>query len=89
MGVTALIKSNLSDLLYARRLTIREFARMIDYRFETVRQLYNNEISRVPLELVERVCLELRCTPGDLFTVTNDAGEVIGNTPLTQKGPTS
>jgi DNA-binding Xre family transcriptional regulator len=75
MGVNAMLKSNLKELLYARRLSIREFARMIDFRFETVRQLYNNEIYRIPIELIEKVCIELNCTPNDLFTIVKD-GEV-------------
>ncbi len=77
MGVKQLIQSNLKELLHARRLTIREFSRMIDYRFESVRQLYNNESKQVPLALVERVCLELRITPGELFTVIDANGEAI------------
>lgn len=75
MGVTTMLQSNLKDLLHNRRLTIREFSRMIDYRFETVRQLYNNEILRVPVELIERVCVELNCTPNDLFTIVKDKEE--------------
>lgn len=77
MGVTQVIKSNLKELLDAKRLTIREFSRMIDYRFESVRQLYNNDSKQVPLVLIERVCLELRITPGELFTVVDANGEVI------------
>jgi DNA-binding Xre family transcriptional regulator len=66
------LKSNLKDLLTMKRLSIREFSRMIDFRFETVRQLYNNEITRIPADLIERTCRELRITPGELFTITDE-----------------
>lgn len=71
--LTKMLQSNLKGLLEARRLTIREFARMIDYRFETVRQLYNNDLTRIPVELIERVCTELKCTPNDLFTIGKES----------------
>lgn len=67
-----MLRSQLKPMLDARRMSIREFARRVDYRFETVRQLYNNEIIRVPIELVERTCRELNIHPGELFTVEDD-----------------
>ena len=72
MGVSAMLKSNLKDLLHQRRLSIREFSRMIDYRFDAVRLLHNNDLKRIPADLIERVCIELNCTPGDLFTVVKE-----------------
>lgn len=70
--LTNALQSNLKALLDRRRISIREFARMIDYRFETVRLLYNNELTRVPIELMERICTELNCTLNDLFTVVQE-----------------
>lgn len=70
--ITAVLKSNLKELLSARRLSIREFARRIDFRFESVRLLVNNEMTRIPAELIERTCIELDCTPNDLFTITEE-----------------
>ncbi len=67
-----MLKSNLKELLYVRRMTIREFSRRVDFRFETVRQLYNNEILRIPTELIEKTCVELNCTPGELFSIVPD-----------------
>lgn len=73
--LTKMLQSNLKALLDARRMTIREFSRRINYRFETVRQLANNDLLRVPVELIERVCLELNITPNDLFTITAERRE--------------
>lgn len=85
-GVTAMLQSNLKSLLkrngYA---SIREFANKIEYRFETVRQLCNNDLVRIPAELIERVCIELKCTPNDLFTIVTEPNSAEGKT----KSPTS
>lgn len=64
-----MIKSNLKELLDARKLSIREFAQKIDYRFETVRRFYNDTLVRVPMELIERCCLELGCDVNELIVI--------------------
>lgn len=69
MKPKAKLHSNLQALIDERRITIRELATRIDYRFESVRQLCKNELVRIPVELVERVCSELNVDIADLFTV--------------------
>lgn len=66
-----MLQSNLKQMLDSRRLSIREFSKRIEYRPETVRLLYNNELVRIPAELIVRICKEFNCTPNDLFTITN------------------
>jgi DNA-binding Xre family transcriptional regulator len=73
MGVNTMLQSNLKELLHSRRISIREFSRMIDYRFDAVRLLHNNELKRIPAELIEKTCIALNVTPGDLFTVIRDS----------------
>jgi len=51
-----MIKSDLKRILDARDISIRQLARDIDYRFESVRKLYNDELERLPVELLGRVC---------------------------------
>ncbi|GAB4073264.1 hypothetical protein GCM10028778_08120 [Barrientosiimonas marina] len=63
-----MIKSNLKELLHSRDISIREFSRRIGYRYESVRQLYQGNNDRIPVPLVERICKELNCDVGDLFT---------------------
>lgn len=67
-----MLKSNLEELLNERGLSIREFARRIDYRFESVRLLYNNEMARIPTELIERCCRELDCSISELFSIVDE-----------------
>lgn len=62
------LRSNLKALTDARGVTIRELSRDIDYRFESVRQLYNDEMERYPRELLARLCAYFGCRIGELFT---------------------
>jgi DNA-binding Xre family transcriptional regulator len=63
------LRSNLAHILEQRRMSMRELARRVDYRFDTVRQLCNSESVRIPVELIERVCQELNIGITDLFTL--------------------
>lgn len=56
-----MIKSNLKEMLDSRRISIRQFSERIDYRFESVRQMYHGTTTRIPVELLDRVCRELNC----------------------------
>lgn len=63
------LQTNLKALLDGQKLSINEFAKRIDYRYESVRQLYAGTTSRIPVDLIERICAELNCDISDLFTV--------------------
>ncbi|GAA0373085.1 helix-turn-helix transcriptional regulator [Paenibacillus motobuensis] len=63
------LRSNLKALADERNVTIREISRAIDYRFETVRLMYNDELERYPRDLLMRLCTYFNCGPGELFTV--------------------
>lgn len=68
----AIINSNLKKIMDQRELSIRQVARDIDYRFDSVRQLYNNENKTYPRELITKLCVYLNISPGELFTLEND-----------------
>ncbi|WP_233455085.1 helix-turn-helix domain-containing protein [Paenibacillus elgii] len=50
------IHSNLKNLVDQKGISIRQVARDIDYRFDSVRLLYNDEIKMYPRELLEKLC---------------------------------
>jgi DNA-binding Xre family transcriptional regulator len=75
-----MLVSHLKPMLDARRMSIRQFAKRIDYRFEAVRQLYNNDLLRIPAELIDKTCLELNIQPGELFSVEKGPAEGSGTT---------
>lgn len=61
------IRSNLRTLADQRGLSIREIARDIDYRFESVRQMYNDEMERYPRDLLAKLCVYFGVTAADLL----------------------
>lgn len=63
------IRSNLKEILDSRELSIRKVARDIDYRFDSVRQMYNDEMERYPRELLTKLCAYLECNIGDILVL--------------------
>ena len=61
------IKIRLKEELKLRKISIREFSRMVDYPFESVRKLVNGDVSLFSKELLERCCHELHLDMSDLF----------------------
>lgn len=66
------IRSNLKALADARGASIRQVAQDIDYRFESVRQMYNDEMERYPRELLAKLCAYFNVTPAELLTLSAD-----------------
>jgi DNA-binding Xre family transcriptional regulator len=62
------LHSNLDDILADRNISMREFARRIDYRFDSVRKLCYGELARIPVDLIERTLEELKIDISELFT---------------------
>lgn len=62
-----MIRSNLKNLADARGLSIRKIAKDIDYRFETVRRMYNDEMAHYPQDLIDRLCSYLGVGVGELL----------------------
>ncbi|MEL3971095.1 helix-turn-helix transcriptional regulator [Rossellomorea oryzaecorticis] len=67
-----MLKSNLKEILDSRRITIREFSRMADFRFESCRQMYHGTMTRYPGELIEKACKALNVMPNDLFAFVEE-----------------
>jgi putative transcriptional regulator len=66
------IQSNLKQILDQRNLSIRQVSKDIDYRFDSVRQLYNNENKTYPRELLSKLCAYLNVTPGELLSLEKE-----------------
>jgi DNA-binding Xre family transcriptional regulator len=67
-----MVRSNLKRLLDERQLSIRQVAKDIDHRHESVRQLYNDELERYPRELLTKLCAYLDVTPGDILIIDKE-----------------
>lgn len=66
------LRSNLKALADARGVSIRELARDIDYRFESVRQLYNDEMERYPRDLLAKLCAYFGVTVAELLVAESE-----------------
>lgn len=67
-----MLKSNLKEILKTREISIRKLSKDIDYRYETVRNLCNDELEQYPKELLFKICSYLDITLNELFTLEND-----------------
>ncbi|GAA0840539.1 helix-turn-helix transcriptional regulator [Bifidobacterium pullorum subsp. gallinarum] len=63
------IRSNLRSIADARGVSIREVARDIEYRFESVRSMYNDEMERYPRDLLAKLCVYFDVTPAELLVL--------------------
>jgi len=61
------LQSNLKTILDERNLSIRQVSKDIDYRFESVRQLYNNDTKQFPRDLLVKLCAYLEVDISDLL----------------------
>lgn len=61
------IHSNLKELLDERNISIRQVSRDIDYRFATIRQMYNDEMKHYPKDLISKLCEYLEVGIDDLL----------------------
>ncbi len=61
------LRSNLKALADARGVSIREIARSISYRFDSVRAMYNDEMERYPRDLLAKLCVYFNVTIADLL----------------------
>lgn len=75
------IQSNVKALLEKksaeekRTISIKEVARTIEYRFESVRQIYHDESKQFPNELVAKLCAYFDVGVGELLTFDPDTNE--------------
>lgn len=68
-----MIRSNLKEIIDSRGLSIRKVAGDMDYRFETVRRMYNNDMKHYPEDLIDKLCTYLDVEVGELLEHKKDA----------------
>lgn len=70
-----MIKSNLKEILDSRGLSIRKVAGDLNYRFETVRRMYNDDMKHYPEDLIDKLCMYLDIEVGELLEHKKDTGD--------------
>jgi putative transcriptional regulator len=67
-----MIRSRLHDLMQERKLKAAELARLADINRSTVSALMAQRATRVELDALERICIVLGCSIGDLLQIVPD-----------------
>ena len=62
-----MIKINLPVLLAERGIKVADVDRQIDISRSTLYRMYNNDVIKVDLDALDKLCKLLNCTPGDLI----------------------
>lgn len=68
-----MIRCKLKEILDERGESIRKVAEAIDYRFESVRRLYNNSAPYYHRDLLNKLCIYLEIEIGDLLENVKEA----------------
>ncbi|TKF19485.1 helix-turn-helix transcriptional regulator [Vibrio genomosp. F6] len=64
-----MIKCHLSTLLGAKKLKIADVVRETGVNRSTVNRLFHETNNRIDFETLEKICLYLNCTVGELLEV--------------------
>jgi len=60
-------------------ISLRELAERIDVHRESLRRFAANKMDRIPVDVVEKVCLFFNCDIGELLLILNDDEEIKKN----------
>ncbi|KUP22421.1 helix-turn-helix transcriptional regulator [Paenibacillus sp. DMB5] len=66
------IKSNLKEIADRKGLNPLQLSKKINYRYESVRVMYNDEAKHYPKDLLLLLCKELEVTPGELLILDKE-----------------
>lgn len=61
------IEVHLKDILDAKNLSKNYLARAADTRFEVIKKWYDNNVERMDLDVLARICYVLECKPEDIL----------------------
>ena len=60
------ISINLKDIMESKHITRNYLARVSNTRFEVINKWYNNEVEKMDLDILARICYVLDCSPADI-----------------------
>ncbi len=66
------IKINLPVLLAQRGIKVADLDRQIDVSRSTLYRMYNNDVIKVDLDALDKLCKLLDCNPGDIILYEDD-----------------
>lgn len=61
------ISLHLKEMMDSKKITRNYLARVSNTRFEVINKWYNNEVEKMDLDILARICYVLECTPADII----------------------
>lgn len=61
----------LQDVLWDKRMRLSDLARITGLDYGNLWKLYHNRTRAIRFHVLEKICLALDCSPGDLFRIEN------------------
>lgn len=61
------VSIHLKEMLYSRGISRNYLARAAGTRFEVIDRWYNNDVEKMDLDVLARICYVLDCLPSDLI----------------------
>ncbi len=70
-----MIESKLKAVLFDRHVTQQELSTRTGVRLPTISDIATGKMKHIPVNVLEAICRELDCQPGDLFVFVRNKGE--------------
>ena len=68
-----MIKFNLDKIMFNRdRMKVPKLHELSGVNKNTLYAMYNGTITRIDVSVIDRICIALKCQPGDLFEYIPD-----------------
>jgi len=67
-----MIKVNLTKLLEDRGISMYRLAKDTEIAYQTLWKLNTGRAQRIGFDLLEKICVRLDCTPGELLLINPD-----------------
>lgn len=58
---------HLKEIMDSKNITRNYLARISNTRFEVINKWYNNDVEKMDLDILARICYVLECSPADII----------------------
>lgn len=66
------ISIHLKEIMDSKKITRNYLARASNTRFEVINKWYNNNLEKLDLDVLARICYVLECSPADILQYEHD-----------------
>ncbi len=65
------IELHLKEIMESKNITRNYLAKASNTRFEVINKWYNNQVEKMDLDVLARICYVLDCSPNDIIIYNN------------------